>query len=431
MPKEDIRFQERDEIQGLINRPPGWILSYGNGALLATVLLVLVLAAVIRYPDVMEAPAYLSSEQPAVAVTAPSGGILQQLLVQDGEEVEKEAPLAVIGGRAHWQAVRRLEALLQQTGLAAGPSFPPDTPFPPIEGLGSLQAPYNQLRLRLQQLSFFREQQSARARIQHLEEQLAKIRELNESLQIQIDTLEREVAIARNNYRQYEQLFQRGSASELEVETSQTAYLRYQRQLQAQRDELLDNQLAMNRLETQVLMLRQEEALEEQNHLAALTESANELQHAMEGWKARRLASAPIAGKVVFTAPLAEGQYLNAEQELAQLLPAGEAPVLAIAQLAAPGIGKVQKGQEARVRLDAYPYREYGQLRGRVEHIASVPRAGANQYLLTISLPDGLRTSFGQDIPFQQRLSGQAYIITADRSFLGRLFGRLRAVFIQ
>lgn len=77
----------------------------------------------------------------------------------------------------------------------------------------------------------------------------------------------------------------------------------------------------------------------------------------------------------------------------------------------------------ANIRLDGYPYQEYGVLPGRVSSIALAPEQ--ETLLLQIDLPDSLITAYGRTIPFTQELSGNARIITEDRRILDRVFDRL------
>ncbi len=41
--------------------------------------------------------------------------------------------------------------------------------------------------------------------------------------------------------------------------------------------------------------------------------------------------------------------------------------------LPAEGAGKVEPGQKVNIRLDNYPYMEYGMLEGVISHISEIP----------------------------------------------------------
>jgi hypothetical protein len=50
-------------------------------------------------------------------------------------------------------------------------------------------------------------------------------------------------------------------------------------------------------------------------------------------------------------------------------------------------------------------------------------------YLVTVELPQELKTNYGKILPFSQQMNGTAEIITENISVLGRLFSPLRSVF--
>ncbi len=89
------------------------------------------------------------------------------------------------------------------------------------------------------------------------------------------------------------------------------------------------------------------------------------------------------------------------------------------------GSGKVKPGQRVILKLDSYPYYEFGTLRGLVVSKSLVPKD--NQYAILVSLPDGLKTSYHRDIPFEQQMQGTAEIVTEDKQFLQRIYEQVFA----
>ena len=49
-------------------------------------------------------------------------------------------------------------------------------------------------------------------------------------------------------------------------------------------------------------------------------------------------------------------------------------------------------------------------------------------YEITCHLPDSLVTSIGKPLPFRQRLTGTAQVITKDQSIMERVLDRLLAI---
>ena len=84
---------------------------------------------------------------------------------------------------------------------------------------------------------------------------------------------------------------------------------------------------------------------------------------------------APVDGVVGEVMAARPGAYVAEGQKLATIVPAGR--LVAVAQMN-PGtaLGRVRPGQPARIRLDGYPWTEYGVLEARVTRVASEVRDG-------------------------------------------------------
>lgn len=87
-----------------------------------------------------------------------------------------------------------------------------------------------------------------------------------------------------------------------------------------------------------------------------------------------------------------------------------------------PGFGKVQTGQTVKVKLDCYPYMEYGVLMGAVSNFQAVPLHSPQNELVyptSVSFPSGIDIGSAV-IPFGQikEMSGKAEIIVHKRKLI-------------
>lgn len=97
----------------------------------------------------------------------------------------------------------------------------------------------------------------------------------------------------------------------------------------------------------------------------------------------RRTLRAAVSGTVADLAPSPEGTTLEAGQKVAVIVPAGGSRIVA-RFTPAEAVGRVRPGQEALLRLDAFPWTEYGVLAGRVEQVAYEPQEGLIRTELTL-----------------------------------------------
>lgn len=128
---------------------------------------------------------------------------------------------------------------------------------------------------------------------------------------------------------------------------------------------------------------------------------------------------APISGKVAFVSLVQSNQQFQSNQILCYIKPENSQYFVQV-EIPQNSFGGVRVGQEIQLKFASYPYREYGMVRGRVDFIAHIPLDSV--YTGRVVLYNGLITSNGKRIPFDDGLRATGEIITQERRLLQRLF---------
>ena len=102
------------------------------------------------------------------------------------------------------------------------------------------------------------------------------------------------------------------------------------------------------------------------------------------------------------------------------ILPPDSAKLIARAETSMVGVGKIKEGFRVNIKLDNYPYLEFGIIQGTVRRISKVSEA--KTYNLEIDLENGLETTLKKRLDLSQRMSGKGEIITKDRRLISRIF---------
>lgn len=124
-----------------------------------------------------------------------------------------------------------------------------------------------------------------------------------------------------------------------------------------------------------------------------------ELEHEIE----RRTVRAPVAGRVEDVAVRTAGAWVKEGEKLGVIVPRGALRI--VAELPPhTSIGRVRAGQTARVRLDGYPWTQYGAVGARVLSVASEPRNGHVRVELDVTNEPSGR------IPLQHGMTGTTEI---------------------
>jgi multidrug resistance efflux pump len=129
--------------------------------------------------------------------------------------------------------------------------------------------------------------------------------------------------------------------------------------------------------------------------MAGVSSGIERLEYEIE----RRRIRAPIAGRLSECAPLEPGSQIAEGQRLGIILPAGSMQVIAEFEPAA-ALGKIRAGQHATVRLDGFPWAQYGTLGARVSRVAGEIRDG--KVRVELALDADARSK----IPLQHGLPG-------------------------
>lgn len=113
----------------------------------------------------------------------------------------------------------------------------------------------------------------------------------------------------------------------------------------------------------------------------------------------RRILRAPVSGRLAEAAVLRPGSVLEEGQTIASIVPSGA--LIAVAMFPPPAaFGRLRKGQAAQLRLQAYPWTQYGALRAHVRNVASEVREGNVRVELAVHSNSNSR------IPLQHGLPG-------------------------
>ncbi|MBI5916426.1 MAG: HlyD family efflux transporter periplasmic adaptor subunit [Bacteroidetes bacterium] len=422
----DIRLNERNDLEALIGSPPGWSLRWGLTVLLLAVVGLLVIGWWVRYPDVVEARAVLTTQNPPIRLAAGASAKINVLKVANGQPVQAGDLLAVLDNPARLEDVQQLDVFLRKMAENSGDIG--SAQLPETLQLGSLQGAFATFSQRFQDLQYFLQQDINYLKTSNLRSQITEIEHINQSLQRQEKIMVEEVALARRNMERDSTLLVRNSVSRLEFEQSQSAYLARRRELEALRSGTSQNQLRVREIQGRILDLQQLRSDDESDKLTAFRADLQRLQGELEVWKKTWLLTAPIGGEVALTQAWSEQQFVKEGEEVLTIVPQeASGRIVAKAVLSNASAGKVRPEMPAHLRLDGFPYQEFGVLNGRVGRIASVP--GEQGYELEILLPEKLVTSYGRPVDFRQEMQATARIVTEERSLLQRIFEKILAAF--
>ena len=373
---EDLQLNNQNEIDQILGNPPSWLLRWGISLVFIAVFIFATLAWFIKYPDTISAEVQLLTENPAIRIMPLASGKLEKLLVANQQTVGKGTLLAILESPVDYEDVEHLEKLLNRLNQVATPNDYLIIQSRANLELGTMQNNYARLVQQLTEYQYFLRQTSISSKINGLKGQITHTKAINNTLQKQQITLEKEVLLAKNNLVRNQKLQIQGVISQLDLEQIETSYLQYQRQLDNFQTQMIGNKVQIEQLQTQIIDLQQSQTDGNMTRQLAIKEIVQNLSSQIKDWQQNYLITAPITGKINLEKIWSENQFVPTGEALFTIVPeTGTGKIIAKAKLPIANSGKVKKGQNVNISLNGYPYQEFGILKAEVAQIALVPNA--------------------------------------------------------
>lgn len=159
-----------------------------------------------------------------------------------------------------------------------------------------------------------------------------------------------------------------------------------------------------------------------------------ELKYTVKEWEDEYIIYAPIAGKVIqYGESWTSNTFYEKGDPIIGIIRPESANAISQdyfiveVQIGLQGYGKVKKGQEVILKLNEYPFRQFGVLRGEVLDKSTFKIK--DTYAVKVIVSNELKTSFGEIIPPATQMIGRAEIITEDQRFIERILNRFLSIF--
>jgi multidrug resistance efflux pump len=429
---EAYHAKRSEEINDIVDRMP---MAFGRWVAMAVVIfasLLLLFGWIIKYPDTVTGYIKINSNTATVKLVANMSGNIRQIAFQSQEEVKKGDYIAVIENSAITEDVQKIAALIRQFNPNDKLSDSIQAIFPEKVSLGDLNLKYYTFLSALKNQSdylkdnVYEKQKNILAddilgkeTLLHETEKLATITQ--QKLEISQKWLDKYTSLNKGEIVTYE----------YEVDRSRSEYLSFQQEEQNLKKEIasIRTQITESRNQWNRLLVEQKE--KERTLQMDLLASYHDLNDNLKAWEQKFVFKAPLDGKVEYLKFLTENQFVQAGEEIFGIVPK-ETNVFGQVLLPSNGAGKVKPGSRVTVKLDNYPYMEYGSIAGKVASISLLSQPQQTQqatletYLLIVDLPEGLITNYGEILDFQYEIGGTADIIVKERRLIERLFDNLK-----
>lgn len=424
--------ERSDQVKEILGQAPNWVIQWGISVVFLIIIMFIVGSSMLSYNDIIPARVTITSENPPAHLTANVTGKLTSVFVEAGQKVEADEVLAVIENTANFEDIQLLKKTME--------SFKPkESDFdslayvlPTKLKLGSVQPAYNQFRaqyLTYLNYTIFSEDKNQAANIRL---QLGRVRNRLRNSQNQLELQQKELDNAKSLYEKYKRLFGNGSVSEREYKDYENRYYSSQRSYEALLSAIENDRNSILTLQNN---LRQASVGDKSSEISTdqnLEQAKQDLENQILQWEQLYVLKSPIKGEVTVFDIWSKYQNVTVGQDLFTVIPDEIEGIIGRVSFPVANSGKIKVGQSVIIKLDSYPYQEWGSLSGKIINISGVPQLSAQggqaMYVAYLRV-DSLSSSFEKPIDFKQEMEGTAEIVVEELTVMQRIFYQLREVF--
>ena len=426
--RQNVASFHSEEVQEIMGRKPSWILRWGITVIIGITLGIIAGCYFINYPQTVKAAITLTSDYPPSDLAARATGILDSVYVENGAHVEAGELLALIASAAEFEDIVFVESALSQTNYSVNAVL-----YLPSETLrlGNLQQNWIEfLRACLDYRDYLQIDQIGRKK-QLLVEQIKQSKNYYAKLEQQREALCEEFQYELKDLYRDSLLFKKKAIAEVEYEATLKTYISRKNNLAGFEASMTSAYLSRLQLEQQILELDTQKAIEMAEFERRINQTKESLLGQIALWKEQYAIIAPYAGIVSLQNVWSRGQRVSAGDIIASIAPHGGMKVKGRLKVPSSGFGKVQAGQEVNIKLNGFPYLEFGILKGQVASISPIPEKNQDGLLYTVdvALPKGLESTYHRQFPFVQNMDGSAEIITEDMRLIEQFVRPIRSLF--
>jgi multidrug resistance efflux pump len=424
MPSDAIENIRSEEVQDILGTIPGRFIRWGNSIIFIVIALLLLLSWFIKYPDIIVSKAVVTSLNPAVAHSSHTTGKIVKLFVSEHDTVKGGTILALIENSASYDDMFALKVRLDSLRSILFSS----TPFLlSIENsslkVGELQMQLSDFVRRCSDMQFLSSTKYYSERKKNLARQITQQTILIGKQKYKYTIQNNQMELERKKFEIQKGLMENGFISKTEFATNESLLLDKKYAFETVAAEIASAEIQLAELRRASIDLEKEPSELRRNAMLSLRESYMKLGSEYELWEQRFIIRAAISGSVSFSKYWHENQYVKTDEEVLSIVPS-ETHFIVKAMVPIIGAGKVKAGQRVIIKMDSYPYSDFGTVEGEVEFMSLIP-SGEN-YMATIELPSGLITSANKTLGINQNLYGTAEIMTDERRLIERAFGWVR-----
>lgn len=372
------------------------------------------------------APGNVSIESFKRTVQHLEGGIVTELLAEDGDKVQAGETLVVLSdtqvrsqleiARSQYLINRAMEARLLAEQEGADLLEMP-------EDILEVDSPRVQQVTAVQQSLFAARRQSLQSTLQALDEQIVQMREQISGFEQRINVNAQRISSLRSEAEDFRSLYREGLGDNQRLRELERQVLQYEGDNAEFRSNIaqLRSQISENRMEREIqqqefqkevgeqLRDAQSQIAEAEEQIVSLTDQVN-----------RTVVTAPVSGTVVGRQVQTVGAVIRGGDTIMEVVPSGQGFVVEV-RIPTKDIDNIYVGQFAEIRFSAFNQRLTDVIDGEIIHVSADSfedeATGEQYYRGRVKVTETGRTQMNERMQLLSGMPAEVMIRTGERTF--------------
>lgn len=423
--KQDIEIHN-EEVREIMKEIPGSIIRRGLAIIFLIFVSIIIGSYFFQFKEIVSASLIITTTNPPAPIICKASGRITHWFVSDGQKVESGDNVALIKNSTNIEDFYRAENIVLQLDSLKIKNNLDKVVLPEKLALGELQDIYNQLYNNWNNYRDYIEYNFLPQKIGLLRQQMVKQEQHYQLTLQQQKMMEDELEITRKGLKRYESMLNKGGVSEVQIEEARGRVIQSERAFTSFIASVKTTEINLISQKRSLLELQEQHSKEIEQFEQNISDNIRSLKNQFKNWRDNYLLSSPINGTVTLTTFWSENHVVNVGERLATVVPNDSSLIICRAIVPSSGIGKVKIGQKVNIKLAGYPYMEHGMLTGEVSNVSLVPEKEG--YFVEISLNEGMKSSYSEQLKLVQEMDGTAEIIADEMRMIYRFINPLKTI---
>lgn len=409
-----------EEVQEIMGHIPHWIIRWGIIVIALVFLSIIIGSYFIKYPQVVESSIIITTINPPSQLIARHSGLIDSLSVSNGQSLKKGDFIALVKSSTNYNHIKFLKKQLSLFETQNIDSLVFSDWVYDNYSLGNIQSPWLNFVGACHNYKNYLNVNYLGNRIIMLDNLLSKKKDYHNIILSQSNSYKNKLGISKGNLKTDSNLFHKGVISKFDLENSKQDYYSAESAFASALSNVISTETSILELqqnkEELYLQLKQEKYDLEKT----IIQCKEQLLADIDLWCEEYVFEAPIDGIVSFNNVWKENQSIVLGNVFATVIPSDDVSVVGKVKVGSDRFGEVAIGQDVIIKLNGYPYMEYGVIYGKVSAISEMPEVSDEgiYYSVDVYLGNCIVTNFNKKLPLIQYMDGSAEIVTKEKRLL-------------